>query len=110
MSKDSPALQSLPSGAASALRALGSDLATARKRRRQSQREWAQRLNVSVPTLGRMERGDPSVSAGIYATALWLVQRHQALAELARPQEDLAVLEAEVRQAEGRYRREGSRD
>lgn len=105
MSKDSPALQALPSGAASALRALGTDLATARKRRRQSQREWAQRLNVSVPTVARMERGDPSVSAGIYATALWLVQRHQALAELARPQEDLAVLEAEVSQAQERYRR-----
>jgi hypothetical protein len=100
MSKDSPALQALPSGAASALRALGTDLATARKRRRQSQREWAQRLTVA-----RMERGDPSVSAGIYVTALWLVQRHQALAELARPQEDLAVLEAEVSQAQERYRR-----
>jgi hypothetical protein len=45
------------------------------------------------------------VSAGIYVTALWLVQRHQALAELARPQEDLAVLEAEVSQAQERYRR-----
>ncbi len=105
MSKDSPALQALPAGAASALRSLGADLATARKRRRQSQREWAQRLNVSVPTVSRMEQGDPSVSAGIYATALWLVQRHPALAALARPQDDLAVLEAEVRQAEERYRR-----
>ncbi len=105
MSKDSPALQSLPASAASALRALGTDLATARKRRRQSQREWAQRLGVSVPTLSRMEQGDPSVSAGIYATALWLIQRHPALAALARPQDDLAALEDEVTEAKERYRR-----
>ena len=106
MSKDSPALHALPAGAAAALRALGGDLATARKRRRQSQREWAQRLNVSVPTVSRMGQGDPSVSAGIYATALWLVQRQQALAELARPQDDLAALEAEVSEARERYRRD----
>lgn len=105
MTKDSPALQSLPASAAAALRALGADLTTARKRRRQSQREWAQRLGVSVPTLSRMEQGDPSVSAGIYATALWLVQRHPALAALASPQEDLAALEAEITEARERYRR-----
>ena len=103
--KDSLALDALPAAAQAGLRRLGADLSTARKRRRQSQREWAQRLQVSVPTLIRMEKGDSSVSVGIYATALWLIQRHEALAALADPQFDLAALEQDVRAARERYRR-----
>ncbi|MEY2800678.1 MAG: hypothetical protein RL513_262 [Pseudomonadota bacterium] len=105
MPKDSLALDALPAAAQAGLRRLGADLSTARKRRRQSQREWAQRLQVSVPTLIRMEKGDSSVSVGIYATALWLIQRHEALAALADPQFDLAALEQDVRTARERYRR-----
>lgn len=102
MSQVSPAVRSLPSAALSALHKLGADLATARKRRRQSLKAWAQRLQVSVPTLMRMEKGDPAVSMGVYATALWLLNRHDALAEAADPKEDLAALEAEVRTANQR--------
>lgn len=105
MSKDSSALEALPAAAQAALRRLGTDLSTARKRRRQSLREWALRLQVSVPTLTRMEKGDPSVSAGIYATALWLIQRHEALGALAEPQQDRAALEQDVSEAQERYRR-----
>lgn len=109
MSKVSPAIGSLPAASASALRKLGSDLATARQRRKQPLRDWAQRLNVSVPTLMRMEKGDPSVSAGIYATALWLINRHEALAQAADPQQDLGALETEVAKARDRYSRSGER-
>lgn len=106
----SPAVDSLPAAAAATLRKLGSDLATARKRRRQSLREWASRLNVSVPTLMRMEKGDAAVSVGVYATALWMIKRHSSLGGLADPKEDLAALEVEVRQANDRYKpRESSR-
>jgi hypothetical protein len=72
--------------------------------------DWATRLQVSVPTLRRMESGDPAVSMGIYATALWLINRHEALARAADPKEDLAALEAEIRRAESRQgvrRRDG---
>lgn len=68
-------------------------------------RDWAQRLNVSVPTLMRMERGDPSVSAGVYATAIWLINRQDALAQVADPREDAAALERDVSEAKERYRR-----
>jgi len=34
-------------------------------------------------------RGDPSVSIGIYATALWMMGRANALGELADPEKDL---------------------
>lgn len=84
------------------MRKLGADLATARKRRKQSLADWAARLNVSVPTLRRMESGDLSVSMGVYATALWLINRHEALARAADPKDDLAALEADIRRAEGR--------
>jgi len=101
----SPAIDALPAAAGAALRKLGGDLGTARKRRKQSLRAWAQRLSVSVPTLTRMEKGDPAVSIGIYATALWLINRQSALADAADPRHDLAALESEVSEARDRYRR-----
>ena len=99
MSKASVALSTLPPAALEALRRLGENLAIARLRRNESQRAWAQRLGVSVPTLVRLEQGDPSISAGIVATALWLVGRVQALPELADPAQDRGALELDVRDA-----------
>lgn len=84
---------------AKGLAALGEQLALARLRRKQSQRVWAQRIGVSVPTLASMERGEPGVSMGVYATALWLMGRTQALSALADPQFDLGALESDVRAA-----------
>ncbi|HEX3914581.1 MAG TPA: hypothetical protein VHW71_13820 [Steroidobacteraceae bacterium] len=92
----------MPPAAAQALRALGENLAIARGRRRESQRAWAKRLGVSIPTLIRMERGDPGVGAGIYVTALWLIGRSGALADLAAPGSDRGALEGDVRAAVAR--------
>lgn len=105
MSRTSAAISSLPAASASALRKLGGDLATARKRRRHSLRDWAARLNVSTPTLMRMEKGDASVAIGVYATALWMVNRAQALGELADPKEDVAALEMDVSASARRHKR-----
>jgi transcriptional regulator with XRE-family HTH domain len=102
MSKSSFIAASLPPVAASALRQLGENLTIARKRRKESQRAWAARIGVSIPTLIRMEKGDAGVSMGAYATALWLIGRVQVLAELAEPAKDLAALEQDVRAARGR--------
>ncbi|HKY37533.1 MAG TPA: hypothetical protein VJN18_16435 [Polyangiaceae bacterium] len=99
MPKVSRALSSLPSTASEALRGLGENLAIARVRRKESQRIWAARLGVSIPTLIRMEQGEPGVGIGIYATALWLIGRVQALPELADPKHDQGALENDVRQA-----------
>ena len=89
----------MPPAASQALRVLGENLAIARVRRRESQRVWAKRLGISVPTLIRMERGDPGVGAGIYATALWLMGRVNALPDLASPANDRGALESDVRTA-----------
>ena len=102
MSKSTQAIAALPSGAEASLRMLGRDLAIARKRRGEPLRQWAQRMQVSVPTLQRVEKGDPSVSMGVYATALWLIGRHDALAKAADPKEDVAALEAEIQLASRR--------
>src|SRR3954463_13446241 len=102
MPKSPQALLSMPPAAAAALRSLGENLAIARVRRRESQRIWAKRLGVSVPTLIRMERGDPGVGAGIYVTALWLIGTVNRLPDLAAPAADLGALEDDVRKATAR--------
>ncbi|HZT03080.1 MAG TPA: hypothetical protein VFA39_12510 [Steroidobacteraceae bacterium] len=52
-----------------------------------------------MPTLIRLERGDPAVGAGLYATALWLIGRVSGLPALAAPAEDRGALEGDVREA-----------
>lgn len=99
------AIDALPPAATAALRKLGADLATARKRRKQSLRAWAVRLDVSVPTLMKMEKGDAAVSIGVYTTAIWMMGRHEALAAVAEPKEDVAALENEIAAAGQRHRR-----
>lgn len=102
MSKRSEATAKIPPQATAALRTLGEHLAIARLRRRESQRLWAKRLAVSIPTLIRMEQGDPAVGMGVYVTALWLIGRVSALSELADPKHDMGALELDVRQASKR--------
>jgi hypothetical protein len=100
MTKASPALTRMPPSTVAALEQLGADLAVARLRRKESLKTWAQRMGVSVPTLLRLEAGEPGVSVGVLATALWLIGRDAALAGLATPMEDRGAIELDVRQAE----------
>jgi len=100
MSKTSSALTQMPPSTVAALQQLGADLAVARLRRKESLKTWAKRIGVSVPTLLRLEAGEPGVSLGVLATALWLVGRDGALATLATPREDRGALELDVREAE----------
>jgi transcriptional regulator with XRE-family HTH domain len=93
------ALSALPPAVLNALKKLGENLAIARVRRRETQRAWARRIGVSIPTLIRLEQGDPGVGIGIVATALWMLGRAQALPDLADPAHDRGALEREVRDA-----------
>lgn len=96
MPKPAAAAECLPAAVDRALQDLGANLALARQRRHESQRVWASRLGVSVPTLVRMERGDPAVGMGVYATALWLMGRHGALPEVAAPEHDRNALAQDI--------------
>src|SRR5262245_54313262 len=99
MPKTSRALIQMPSATVAALEKLGADLAVARLRRGESLKTWASRLGVTVPTLLRLEAGDPGVGIGILATALWLIGRDPALTDLAAPEHDMGALDLDVRQA-----------
>jgi len=99
MPKTARALLQLPPATAAAIEKLGADLAVARLRRRESLKTWAKRMGVSVPTVQRLEAGDPSVGIGIIATALWLIRRDGELGNLASPEHDLGAIEMGVREA-----------
>jgi hypothetical protein len=99
MPKTARALLQLPPSTVAALEKLGADLAVARLRRKESLKTWAARMGVSIPTLQRLEAGDPSVGIGIVATALWLIQRDDQLGLIAAPETDRGALEMDVRAA-----------
>ena len=107
MPKSSALNDWLPPQAVEALRALGAILALARARRREPLRDWAKRIGVSVRTLPRIEAGDPGVGMGmgVYAAALWLMGRADALPDLADPALDRGALALDVRQAQERLAR-----
>ena len=48
----------------------------------------AERAFISTRTLSRVERGDPRVAFGIYATILFVLGMTDRLAELADPKAD----------------------
>jgi len=78
------------------IKQLGLNIAIARKRRGESQAQWAMRLGVSQPTMARIERGDPSVAMASYVMCIWLVNPRSSLAELIAPQHDHGALEKEI--------------
>jgi transcriptional regulator with XRE-family HTH domain len=110
MTKASSALDRLSPATVAAIEKLGADLAVARLRRGESLKTWAKRMGVSVPTLQRLEAGDPGVSIGILATALWLLNRDGQLTQMAAPEHDQGAIELSVQDAQqlGRARAQAS--
>ncbi len=79
----SPSLNALPKPARNALVKLGGDITVARKKRRISTVSMAERAFISRGTLHKVEKGDPSVSMGIYATVLAILGLAEGLGDLA---------------------------
>ena len=82
------ATHTLPRAAKQALSKLGTDITVARKKRRISTVSMAERAFISRGTLYKVERGDPSVSIGIYATVLAILGLADRLAEAADRRDD----------------------
>lgn len=75
----------LPGAVVRALRKLGADIRDARRRRRLPMEAVAERALITRVTLMKVERGDPGVSLGIYATVLFVLGLADRLALVADP-------------------------
>jgi DNA-binding XRE family transcriptional regulator len=78
-----------------ALRKLGHDIRDARRRRRIPVAILAERVSVSRMTLNKVEKGDPGVSLGTYATVLFALGMADRLADVADPRHDAVGRELE---------------
>jgi transcriptional regulator with XRE-family HTH domain len=90
-----------------ALRKLGHDIKDARRRRRIPMAIAAQRASISKPTLIKIERGDPGVSIGSYATVLFILGMADRLADLVDPKNDPVGLQLEEENLPQRIRSAG---
>jgi predicted transcriptional regulator len=91
----------LPLPVIRALRKLGRDLSDARRRRRIPTAMMAERAAISRMTLSKLERGDPGVSVGAYATVLFvlgLVGRIDELADVRKDDDGLRLEEERLPQ------------
>src|SRR6202158_386055 len=77
------------------LRKLGRDIRDARRRRRIPAAIVAQRASISRTTLVKIEKGDPGVAMGIYATVLFVLGMAERLGDLAAPKNDPVGLQLE---------------
>jgi len=71
------------------LQNLGQRLKKTRLLKDDSQKEFAVRIGVSIPTLHKMEKGSPSVSIGVWAQALQMFGRLEDLDQILLPPESL---------------------
>jgi transcriptional regulator with XRE-family HTH domain len=94
----------LPIPVIRALRKLGHDIRDARRRRRIPVAILAERASISRMTLNRVEKGDPRVSAGAYATVLFALGMADRLADVADPRHDTVGLQLEEERLPERIR------
>jgi len=84
-----------PAPVTRALRKLGNDIRDARRRRRIPVAILAERASISRVTLGKVEKGDPGVAMGTYATVLYAMGMADRLADVADPRHDSVGRELE---------------
>ena len=99
----------LPIPVSRALSKLGHDIKDARRRRRIPMAIAAERASISKPTFIRVERGEPTVSIGSYATVLYVLGMGDRLGDLAAPKNDPVGLQLEEENLPKRIRRAGTK-
>lgn len=85
----------LPLAVRRTLRKLGSDIRDARLRRRIPVAVAAERASIGRSTLSRVEKGDPNVALGIYATVLFVLGFADRIGDLADVRNDATGLQLE---------------
>ncbi len=91
------------------LRQLGADIRAARARRRLPMAVVAERALTTRPTLMKVERGDPTVSIGTWATVLFVLGLLDRLATVAGPAGDEVGLALDEARQPRRIRMPASR-
>ncbi|MCC8967076.1 helix-turn-helix domain-containing protein [Bradyrhizobium sp. Pear76] len=97
-------LVGLPYPVTEMLPRVGEAIRTARIRRRKTAADIAGRLGVSLPTLRKLETGDPGVSLGTFLAALWLLDLSPALMAALDPAKDEIGLTLEMARLPKRVR------
>ena len=88
-----------------ALQKLGHDIRDARRRRRIPVAILSERASISRMTFSKVEKGDPGVSMGIYATVLFVLGMGERLGELADVKMDAVGLALDEERLPQRIRR-----
>ncbi len=78
-----------PAKVVAAAKRLGTNIRTARKRRRIRQEDLATQVGITVQTLRRVESGSLGTGLGAYIGTLWALGLEGQLAHLADPATDL---------------------
>jgi transcriptional regulator with XRE-family HTH domain len=102
--------KNIPFPVAEALPKLGEMIRTARIRRRKKAADFAHRLDVSLPTLRKLEAGDPGVSLGKFVTALWLLDLLPMMMEALDPAADKVGLTLDLARMPKRVRQSAEAD
>jgi transcriptional regulator with XRE-family HTH domain len=88
MGRRSNAISALSGKATDVLRELGTNIKTARVRRRITQKDLAERMSVGPVTVSRLEKGDPAVGIGVLLMALDVMGLVADIALVASPDND----------------------
>ncbi len=91
------------------LRKQGHDIRDARRRRRIPAAIAAQRASISRTTLVKIEKGDPGVAMGLYATVLFVMGMADRIGDLADPRNDSVGLQLEEERLPQRFRTRSDR-
>ena len=94
----------LPIPVRKAFKRLGKDISSARRRRRIAMELMAERAGFSRVTLYKIEQGDPGVSMGAYASALFVLGMIENLAGLVDVSQDIVGRELEEERLPKRIR------
>jgi DNA-binding XRE family transcriptional regulator len=84
----STALDSLPPKLRRSLAKLGGDIAAARRKRSLTAVMMAERIGSAKSTYLKVEKGDPTVSMGVYAMALFVLGFGDAVGDIVDPRRD----------------------
>ena len=98
-------VDALPVASRKALALAGGAIKVARRRRRQTASDLANRLGVSLPTFRKLECGDPGVALGTFVTALWLLDLLDNFTGAVSPEQDRTGLALEIARLPKRVRR-----